>query len=113
MNKERVDSKKVWRETMKNRMRKNRVTQRSLDSFIATYQRLARNEEHHMVLESGQAGRYSMIGMKPIEWIESEKEGDGTWVVRKRERTYVDEDPLRVIQNVQKQYGTVEPFDGL
>lgn len=98
---------------MKNRMRKNRVTQRSLDSFIATYQRLARNEEHHMVLESGQAGRYSMIGMKPIEWIESEKEGDGTWVVRKRERTYVDEDPFRVIQNVQKQYGTVEPFDGL
>jgi para-aminobenzoate synthetase component I len=51
---------------------KNRATK---EQFFTAYEQLSKHQSHHVLLESGRGGRYSVAGLQPKAVLESMEEG--------------------------------------
>lgn len=80
------------------------------DQFFQMYVNLTANEERHVLLESGRAGRYSIAGIEPFAVIQ----GDQNEVVIEQagERQVLTGNPLSVMERWMNKF-TFPPVDGL
>lgn len=80
------------------------------DQFFQAYVKLTANEERHVLLESGRAGRYSVAGINPIAVIQGDQEE--IIIEQGGEKQVLTGKPLSVMEKWMSQY-TFPPVEGL
>ncbi|MFT4416004.1 anthranilate synthase component I family protein [Fredinandcohnia humi] len=75
------------------------------EKWYLQYKHLARNESHHMLLESGRGGKYSIIGIKPIAVLHGKN--NHFTITKGNEVKQLEGDPLELMMEWMKDHRTV------
>lgn len=78
------------------------------EQFIGKYASLGKEKQHHMLLESGRGGNYSIVGMHPLKRYEST--GKGVRIIEGEREFFSDLDPLQYIEQ-ERQAMHIESAD--
>ncbi|MCH1626915.1 aminodeoxychorismate synthase, component I [Fredinandcohnia quinoae] len=74
------------------------------EKWFLRYKHLSKNEPHHILLESGRGGTYSIIGLRPFAILEG-KNSKLSIKMGNESKTY-DGDPLELMMDWMKVYGS-------
>ncbi|MBB5325825.1 para-aminobenzoate synthetase component 1 [Anoxybacillus tepidamans] len=78
--------------------------------WFKQYKSLIQNEPYHVLLESGRAGRYSIIGMRPAGIVKGK--GQELSIRYKGEETRLQGNPLRLMKQWFAQWRSESCYDG-
>ena len=80
------------------------------ERFFQTYKTLTCEEKHHVLLESGRTGRYSIAGIKPYAVLQGQ--GQQIEIEQEGERTVISGNPLTIMENWMNEFHFT-PVEGL
>jgi para-aminobenzoate synthetase component I len=77
--------------------------------FFAQYKRLSKDKLHHVLLESGRNGRYSMVGLDPISIVKGK--GDAFVVVEGGQTSVTKGNPLEEMKRYMQKFQVLNPVE--
>lgn len=74
------------------------------EDFFTIYSRLQKNQPHHVLLESGRGGKYSIAGLKPFALLRSSE--TGLHIIEGSKELYQAGDPLNLMKQWMSKWKT-------